>query len=135
MSVKHGELDKTADFYVKVFGMRRVRGNDYSVLLTDEVVCMAIISDRLSLNKGHHGLHHIGFIVDDLDEARSRVAAAENAQVIPDEVTANVNEEVHGVRPKTGADDMEHKVLDPNGVTVDLATRNYAGRAWHVSLS
>jgi len=133
MSVPHDDVRKTADFYVDVFGMRRIRAGQYTEVLTDETVGLVILSDKLVLNLGHRGLHHIGFIVDDLEAMQKRVVESGVAELIPDEVTATVNEQVHGTKPLMGKgheDEMEHKISDPNGLTVDMVTLGYAQGNW-----
>ena len=130
MSVAHDDVRKTADFYVDVFGMRRIRGSIYAEVLTDETVGLVILSDQLVLNLGHRGLHHMGFIVDDLEEMQERVVSSGVAELIPDEVVAKVNEQAHGRKPSMGKDEMEHKISDPNGLTVDIVTLSYAQGNW-----
>lgn len=134
MSVPTDDVEKTVEFYTEVFGMRRVHQSPLAVILSDDVVSLAIISDKISLNRGHHGLHHIGFIVDDIGEARKRISSTGIAEAIDDNLTAGVTEEIGGVRPSTGDGDIEHKFKDPNGVTFDIANDEYATRGWGVSL-
>ena len=75
MTVPDQDLEKTIQFYSEVFDMRRVRGTKLATLLTDGVMSLAIISDKFPLNVGHRGLHHIGFVVDDVmaQEERDRI--------------------------------------------------------------
>jgi methylmalonyl-CoA/ethylmalonyl-CoA epimerase len=135
MSVPDADVPKTAKFYEEAFGLRRVQDGTKAVLLTDGVMSLAILSDRLTLNLGHRGIHHIGFLVDDIGEARERIAAAGTAQAIDDEETAKVNEQVTGTHPGTGDGDIEHKFIDPNGVTFDVVNDDYASRFWRINLT
>lgn len=134
MSVPATELVKTATFYAATFGMRRVHESSVAILLSDDVVSLAIISDQVPLNAGHRGLHHIGFVVDDIATARSKIMKTAMATAIDDEHVANANEMAFGVRPGTGDGDLEHKFVDPNGVTFDIVTAEYASRGWGVNV-
>jgi catechol 2,3-dioxygenase-like lactoylglutathione lyase family enzyme len=73
---------KAADFYKKALGLREVRryGLDPSnpevaprpsgVVLTDGYISIALIKlamDQTGVGLDYEGLHHIGFVVDDLD--------------------------------------------------------------------
>jgi len=133
MSVPEDELAKTASFYATTFGMRRVHESSVAILLSDDVVSLAIISDKIPLNAGHRGLHHIGFIVDDVKTVRTRIMNTGMAASIDDNDVADANEKAFGFRPGTGDDDLEHKFIGPNGVTFDIVTAEYANASWGVS--
>src|ERR1700680_3962913 len=69
------DVEKTARFYEEVFGMTLVqRVPSGSILLTDGVISLALLdNNKLAAVKGVHGLHHVGFVVDDLDATRDRI--------------------------------------------------------------
>jgi catechol 2,3-dioxygenase-like lactoylglutathione lyase family enzyme len=73
---------KTADFYKKAFGFREVTRFGFDpnkpddaprpsgVVLTDGYISLAILKfgkDQTGVGLDYVGLHHIGFVVDDLD--------------------------------------------------------------------
>src|SRR3982750_1338489 len=61
--------DEAAKFYEEAFGMKRVRESQSAVLLSDGVISLAILDNRNSHEAlGHTGLHHFGFIADDVSE-------------------------------------------------------------------
>lgn len=117
------EMEKTAQFYEKSFGMRRVRQTDTAVGLSDGVVSLVIIHPSNVNMKGdsRRGLHHVGFLVEDL--------AAESAQA-----------EANGAVPHGGiihSDDgteSERKFRDPNGQVFDLTSPEYARDYWHIAV-
>ena len=79
---------KTADFYIKAFGMRKIGeiNPDHvgaaGVYLTDGVINITIIKFKTVEYAGEDfgtdyvGLHHIGFEVDDHDKARAAIEGA-----------------------------------------------------------
>jgi catechol 2,3-dioxygenase-like lactoylglutathione lyase family enzyme len=71
------ELEKTAKFYEKAFGMERVRQTDTAIGLSDGVVSLVIIHPSNVNMKGddRRGLHHLGFLVDDVEKESARVEA------------------------------------------------------------
>jgi|SRR5712692_1504131 len=115
---------KAAEFYIKAFGMQKVGETDSSlavgVYLTDGVINMALLkykSDEMAgedRGKDFVGLHHIGFWVDDADEARKKVEAA-GAKYWMGEV------------PKAGNSFYEIKFRDPNGVVFDISAHGWGG--------
>ena len=79
---------KTADFYMKAFGMRKIgeinpnHVGAAGVYLTDGVMNVTIIKFKTDeyagegFTKDHVGLHHIGFHVEDHAEAREAIESA-----------------------------------------------------------
>jgi catechol 2,3-dioxygenase-like lactoylglutathione lyase family enzyme len=130
MTVPHVDLAKTAQFYENVFEMTRVRELDIAVLLTDGVVSLAIISDKSPLNAGHCGLHHIGFIVDDVN-ASTQLIESHGGRAGDDAYLAKMATSAAHV-PK-GEDLVEHKFFDPNGTVFDVVKPAYARNQWKVS--
>jgi len=62
--------DATAKFYEQAFGMKRVRESTSAILLSDGVISLAILDNKNSHEAlGHLGLHHVGFIAENVDEA------------------------------------------------------------------
>ena len=111
----------TATFYEKTFGMHRVWSRDIGVMLSDGVVSLAVLrfpTDEMAgdeRGKDFFGLHHIGFVVDDLDESAARV----------DSNGGRYHMTLPGAK-----DDTEHKYRDPNGVVFDIVSHDYATGSW-----
>ena len=68
----------------------------------------------------HPGIHHYGFVVDDLNEAVSRLPASLNRGASP-QISA-------GVGGPEGARPAEMRFVDPWGNNVDLSSRGFLGR-------
>ena len=116
------EMEKTAQFYEKSFGMKRVRQHATAIGLSDGVVSLVIIHPSSPNMKGddRRGLHHVGFLVDDIEEASAQVEA--NGAVFHGGISAE--------RGAVG----ERKYRDPNGQIFDLTGHEYARDAWHVRI-
>jgi catechol 2,3-dioxygenase-like lactoylglutathione lyase family enzyme len=86
LAIATDDPDRTAQFYIDTFDFRRVRtasgvwGDGH--ILSDGTINLAILrfatdaAAGAEKGRGFRGLHHIGFEVDDLDDAAARVAAA-----------------------------------------------------------
>jgi methylmalonyl-CoA/ethylmalonyl-CoA epimerase len=114
--------EETATFYEKSFEMERVYESKFGVLLSDGTVSLAILNfpdDKTAgdeRGKDFFGLHHIGFVVDDLEKAGKTVT--DNG--------ANY----HMRLPGRQHSDTEQKYRDPNGVVFDLVNETYATKVW-----
>lgn len=115
-------LEKAATFYEKTFGMARKRESDIAILLSDGVVSLAILKFKTDEQAGDergkefHGLHHMGFVVDDID----------TSQAVIEENGGNY----HMRLPSRENSPTEVKFRDPNGVVFDIVTEEYASNAW-----
>src|SRR5438309_8817907 len=77
IAIETRDPEKTAEFYKKAFGMEEVGRTDSpiakGIYISDGVINVAILDfhdDQLGVGvKKHVGLHHFGFLVDDLDES------------------------------------------------------------------
>jgi catechol 2,3-dioxygenase-like lactoylglutathione lyase family enzyme len=109
---------KTAEFYKKVFGLKELRrrpadtGAD-GVWLSDGYIYFAILKyngeDTPDLGEGPStvkGVHHIGFYVDDMEEACQSIES-ENATECPGSSSAN------------------RKYKGPDGLMIDLRVRGW----------
>ena len=111
-----------AKFYEETFGMERASESKFGVLLTDGTVSLAILrfpDDRTAgdeRGKDFFGLHHMGFVVDDL-EAMGAAVEANGGRY-------------HMRIPSRQNSDTEQKFRDPNGVVFDLVTEDYATKVW-----
>lgn len=117
------EMEKTAQFYEKSFGMKRVRQTDTAIGLSDGVVSLVIIhpSNINMKNDNRRGLHHLGFLVDDMESQSAKVEA--NGAVR------------HGgiINTESGTE-TERKFRDPNGQIFDLTRPEYARDVWQVAV-
>jgi catechol 2,3-dioxygenase-like lactoylglutathione lyase family enzyme len=80
LALATNDPEATAAFYKKAFDLREVGPIESSLadgyFLTDGTVTIAILkckSDQLDRGMDYLGLHHIGFVVDDLDKAGERL--------------------------------------------------------------
>lgn len=114
------EIEKTAKFYEESFGMKRVRHHKTAIGLSDGVVSLVIIhpSSPNMKDDSRRGLHHVGFLIDDMEQASAQVEA--NGAVFHGGISA--------ARGSVG----ERKYLDPNGQIFDLTGPEYARDTWQV---
>src|SRR6266550_2788137 len=87
--------EKTAAFYKDVFGLKEVGLARAGVYLSDGYINLAILKSRDEDTgesprdaSGYAGIHHLGFMVDDVDEICAKLEAA-------------------GARPKTSRTDAQ----------------------------
>jgi len=117
------DLEKTAKFYEQSFGLRRVRQHATAIGLTDDTISLVLISPDNPNVKGdsRRGLHHIGFLIEDMDETAAKIEAN----------GARYHGEILGVG--TGRQG-ERKYLDPNGVMFDITTAAHARATWLIKV-
>lgn len=122
--------DATTKFYVEGLGLEIV-GKVNSVAaegyyLTDGHINLAVLKfkdDESADTEGapkHTGIHHFGFMVDGMPEAQDRIMSA-GATMKQSGIT-----DANG-QARTG--NVEVKFTGPDGVTVDLSERGWAGAA------
>jgi len=117
------DIEKTAMFYEKSFGMKRVREHETAIAMSDGVVSLVIIHPDNPNMKGEtvRGLHHIGFLIDDMDKV-TRAVESNGAKF-------------HGGILGTGSGlETERKYSDPNGVNFDITMPEYARDFWKISV-
>lgn len=114
--------EKAASFYMEAFGLRRVGETDWSgaqgVYLSDGVINIALLrykTDEMAGDRGRAfvGVHHFGFVVDDIAEARRRVEAAGARHWMGE--------------PAEGTGFYEVKYRDPDGIAFDLTGNGWKG--------
>ena len=109
---------KTADFYKEVFGLTELHrkpadsGAD-GVWLTDGYIYFAILKfgseDTPNLGEGPStvlGVHHIGFYVDDLEEACATIEKANSTEC-------------------PGSSKVNRKYKGPDGLMIDMRARGW----------
>lgn len=119
------KMEETAQFYEKAFGMQRVRQHETAIGLSDGVVSLVIIHPSNVNMKGddRRGLHHIGFLVNDI-EGETKQAEA-NGAVRCGGIMLAASE---------GGRETERKFRDPNGQVFDLTSPEYARDFWRVAV-
>jgi lactoylglutathione lyase len=114
--------EKAAKFYMDAFGLKRVGETDWSgakgVYLSDGVMNIALLhykTDEMAGRRGREfvGVHHFGFIVDDIAKARRKVEAAGAKHWMGE--------------PSDGTGFYEVKYHDPDGLVFDLTENGWAG--------
>ena len=114
--------DATAEFYKKAFGMREVTRNDGELargyMLTDGTINLAILqfkSDQLGKGMDYVGLHHMGFVVEDLDQASQELESLGAPCFMP--------------KPDKSMSFFEVKHRGPDGVVLDISDHAWPGGA------
>ena len=115
------DMEKTAQFYEQAFGMQRVRQSETSIGLSDGFMSLVIIDPSNVNMKGEtrRGLHHLGFLIDDMEEVSQAVEA--NGAVYHGEILGS------GRGPMT-----ERKYVDPSGNMFDVTTAEHARATWRI---
>ena len=133
------DTDATAKFYEQAFGLTRVRQSQNAVMLTDGVISLAILSSQHSPEaKGHHGLHHVGFIADEVGAAGEQ-AEASGAQYADSEERiavrfANRGQMKDGQLTPDAQQQEQRKYTDPNGVKFDIVNTVHARNSWRLQM-
>ena len=126
------DVDKTAAFYVNVFGMKEIARidspNARGFYLSDGDLNLAILNFKndavagVERGKEWSGIHHIGFQVESLE------AIAEKLAAVGSEPRHDINEALgvgHGTDHRYG--NVEVKYTGPDGVTVDVSETGWVG--------
>ena len=102
--------------------MTRASESNIAILLSDGVVSLAILKFKTDEQAGDergkdfHGLHHMGFVVEDIEAMQQTIE--------------NNGGQYHMRLPNTPDGASEIKFRDPNGVVFDIVTTQYADKAW-----
>ena len=117
LSVK--ELEEIA------FSMERVRQSKVAIMLPNGVVSLALLHLRSNDNApderglDYVGLHHMGFLVDDIPASSEAVKVAGGTY--------------HGqILNVGGGPESERKYRDPNGGVIDVTSKAHADSSWRV---
>jgi glyoxylase I family protein len=130
--------ERTAKFYVDVFGMKQIGRVDHPAVggffLTDGDLNLAVLNFKndavagVERGRGFSGLHHIGFQVESLEEIALRLAAAGSAR--RDDVNDALgvgHGERHANRDAKGRGNVEVKYSGPDGVMLDVSETGWVG--------
>jgi catechol 2,3-dioxygenase-like lactoylglutathione lyase family enzyme len=109
------DIDKTADFYEKAFGLTRGEKFEgktaWRIYMSDGEVNLALLQYKSEVGSGIDpakfiGIHHFGFQCDDLPKQQAQIEAA-GGQFFYD-------------LGDPDDDDFERKFKDPNGIIFDV---------------
>ena len=123
------DLDRTADFYEKAFGLTRSEKSEgktaWRIYMSDGEVNLALLQYKSEVGSGLKdpnafvGVHHFGFQCDDLEQQQARIEAAGGEFFYdlgdPDD------------------DDFERKFKDPNGIIFDVNWKGWSMTSGKVS--
>lgn len=116
------DIDATADFYEKAFGLKRSPKSEgptaYRVYMSDGEINLALLQYKSEVGSGLKspndfvGIHHFGFQCDDLAGQQQKIEDAGGKFFFdlgdPDD------------------DDFERKFKDPNGIIFDINWKGWA---------
>jgi predicted enzyme related to lactoylglutathione lyase len=118
------DLEKSAQFYEKVFGLKRVGCDDLEfasgIYLSDGVINLALLNYKGKTGSGLDnassfvGAHHFGFQVDDLEDTQQRIEA--NGGTFFFDLGNDAQKE-----------NFERKFKDPDGVIFDISQKGWVG--------
>ena len=129
--------DEAAKFYEQAFGMTRVRQSVSAVMLTDGVISLAILDNKTSHEAiGHSGLHHVGFITDDIDDTAGKAETsgavyADKAENVAKRF-ANRGQLKDGQITTEAQQQEQRKYVDPNGIKFDIVNNLHARNSWRL---
>jgi catechol 2,3-dioxygenase-like lactoylglutathione lyase family enzyme len=125
------DVDRTARFYMDVFGMKQIARIDSpgarGYYLSDGDINLAILNFKndavagVERGKEWVGLHHIGFQVESLEAITERLAAAGA------EPRDDINQALGVGDPHHHYANVEVKYSGPDGVTVDVSETGWVG--------
>ena len=128
LAITTDDPEKVAAFYIKAFDMKEISCSPTgSRHLTDGYIDLAILNWKTQQDPdvgpngpNYSGIHHIGFQVDDMDEASQKLEAA-NGERINNRPGMDVR-----TRSKTPRN-YEVKWSGPDGVVLDVSESGWAG--------
>jgi glyoxylase I family protein len=131
IAISTQDVDKTAKFYIEVFGMKEVgkvnSPGARGYYLTDGDLNLAILNFKndavagVERGKDWNGIHHIGFQVESLEAIAERLAAAGSQP--RDDVNKALGVGDHGHRYAN----VEVKYNGPDGVMLDVSESGWVG--------
>jgi catechol 2,3-dioxygenase-like lactoylglutathione lyase family enzyme len=114
--------EKAAAFYIEALGLRRVGTTNWEgaqgVYLSDGVMNIALLKYKKEeyagkLGRQHVGVHHFGFIVEDVTATRKAIEAAGGTHWMGE--------------PAEGGGFYEVKYHDPDGIAFDITANGWTG--------
>ncbi len=127
------DLEQVASFYKNVFGMTEVgRGGSTHIYLSDGDLNLTIRACKKSEDadvgeqgENFSGIHHIGFIVDNVLECAERMERAGATRLTPLDAAGRRGQSGRGQRPSQA----EIKLRGPNGVIIDISESGWLGNS------
>src|SRR2546421_12755904 len=134
IAISTQDVDKTAKFYIDVFGLKEIGKVDSpgarGYYLSDGDLNIAILNFKqdavagVERGKDWSGIHHFGFQVDSLEDITERLADAGAPR--RDDINAALGVGGHGAGEKRYGN-VEVKYTGPDGVTVDVSESGWVG--------
>jgi catechol 2,3-dioxygenase-like lactoylglutathione lyase family enzyme len=125
------DVDKTATFYIDVFGMKEIAKIDSpgarGYYLSDGDLNLAILNFKsdavagVERGKGFSGIHHIGFQVESLEAIAEKLAAAGS------QPRDDVNQALGVGHGRRHEGNVEVKYSGPDGVMLDVSETGWVG--------
>src|SRR5712692_6061571 len=127
------DLEKVASFYKDVFGMAEVgRGGSTHIYLSDGDLNLTIRACKKSddpdvgeQGEDCSGMHHIGFVVDNVRECAARMEAAGATRLTSFAAAGRRSQSGRGQRPSHA----EVKLCGPDGVINDISACGWVRNA------
>jgi catechol 2,3-dioxygenase-like lactoylglutathione lyase family enzyme len=114
------DLEASCRFYETCFDMKRAfTAGNMAVYLTDGVMNLAVLSydtvnrPGAATADGRLGIHHFGFLVDDLKESQARIEASGGQYSFDFGDPKGMN--------------FERKFTDPEGILFDISEKGWYG--------
>jgi catechol 2,3-dioxygenase-like lactoylglutathione lyase family enzyme len=125
------DVDKTAKFYIDVFGMKEIAKVDSpgasGYYLSDGDLNLAILNFKndavagAERGKAWNGIHHIGFEVESLEEIAGKLADAGSKP------RDDVNQALGVGHGRREGGNVEVKYSGPDGVMLDVSETGWVG--------
>ena len=127
------DLEKVASFYKEALGMTEVgRSGGTHIYLSDGDLNLTIRACKKSdepdvgeQGEDFSGIHHIGFVVDDVLEYAERMEQAGATRLTPLEAAGRRSQSGRGQRPSHA----EVKLCGPDGVIIDISEFGWLGNS------
>ena len=124
------DVEKTANFYIDVFGMKEIAKIDdpgtTGCFLSDGDINLAVLNFKndqaagIERGKRFTGIHHIGFEVEDMATIAEKLAAAGSTR------RDDVNQAL-GVGDGHRKHNVEVKYTSPDGIMIDVSETGWVG--------
>src|SRR5262245_148495 len=127
------DLEKVASFYKDAFGMTEVgRGGSTHIYLSDGDLNLTIRACKKSddpdvgeQGEDFSGIHHIGFVVDNVPECAARMEQTGAIRLTPVAATERRGQSGRGQGPSQA----EVKLSGPDGVIIDISECGWLGNS------
>jgi len=131
IAISTQDVEKTAKFYIEVFGMKEIARVDspgaMGYYLSDGDLNLAILNFKndqvagVERGKGYSGIHHIGFQVESLEAIAEKLAEAGSP------LRDDINEALGVGQGRRHGGNVEVKYRGPDGVILDVSETGWVG--------